>query len=300
MKIKNILSFLLTMFMSMMGINTFAYDIAVENADGVTIYYNFINNNELELEVTYLSYNNPSTYNGDVVIPEEIIYMNMKRKVTRIGSYAFQNSTNLTSVTIPNSITSIFEGAFKNCSNLASMNITNSIRSIGNSAFYKCTGLTVVNIPNSVTTIGSYAFYGCTSLTTLFLGENISYIYNFAFADCEKLKNVFNYSLKALSYLGGSVLYTYIDKDVFNNSLIKYARLHVPSTSINEYKSTSPWSDFGRIIAMSDMELGVENVENEKIASSTYFLFNGQQVIKPQKGLNIVKNGNKVIKVIVK
>ena len=41
---------LLAMLMSMMGINAFAHDIEVENADGVTIYYNYINDgNELEV-----------------------------------------------------------------------------------------------------------------------------------------------------------------------------------------------------------------------------------------------------------
>ena len=42
---------LLAMLMSMMGINAFAYDIEVKNADGVTIYYNYINDG-MELEVT--------------------------------------------------------------------------------------------------------------------------------------------------------------------------------------------------------------------------------------------------------
>ena len=41
---------LLAMLMSMMGINAFAYNIMVKNADGVTIYYNYINDgNELEV-----------------------------------------------------------------------------------------------------------------------------------------------------------------------------------------------------------------------------------------------------------
>ena len=35
--------FLLSLLMSMFGASAFAYDIAVENADGVTIYYNYIN-----------------------------------------------------------------------------------------------------------------------------------------------------------------------------------------------------------------------------------------------------------------
>ena len=47
--------------------NVYAYDIAVENADGATIYYNYINNGE-ELEVTYNELWKDS-YSGVVVIP---------------------------------------------------------------------------------------------------------------------------------------------------------------------------------------------------------------------------------------
>ena len=135
------LSILLTLLMSMAGIKAYAYDIAVENADGVNIYYNYYNEGK-ELEVTFLSSNhsyqdNKNAYVGNVVIPEEVTYMNRTRKVTSIGSDAFKYSS-LTSVTIPNSVTSI-----------------------GGSAFYYCSSLTSVTIPNSVTSIGSYAFEYC-------------------------------------------------------------------------------------------------------------------------------------------
>ena len=90
-----------------------AYDIAVENADGVTIYYNYYNDGT-ELEVTYNQYGTYS-YFGEVNIPEEVTYMGRKRKVTSIGNRAFRNCSDLTSVTIPNSVNSIYDYAFQNC-----------------------------------------------------------------------------------------------------------------------------------------------------------------------------------------
>ena len=117
-----------------------AHDIEVQNADGVTIYYNYTNNGT-ELAVTYggSSYSSYSDeYQGNVAIPEEVTYMNRTRKVTSIGDYAFYDCSGLTSVTIPNSVTSI-----------------------GDYAFSGCSGLTSVTIPNSVTSIGSYAFEYC-------------------------------------------------------------------------------------------------------------------------------------------
>ena len=88
-----------------------AYDIEVKNADGVTIYYNYINDGT-ELEVTFL---NSYYYQGNVAIPEEVTYMNRTRKVTSIGYKAFYRCEGLTSITIPKSVTSIGEYAFFDC-----------------------------------------------------------------------------------------------------------------------------------------------------------------------------------------
>ena len=79
-----------------------------------------------------------SKYSGDVSIPSTVNYGGMEYSVTSIGVRAFEGSSGLTSVTIPNTVTSI-----------------------GNNAFEGCRGLTSVTIPNSVTSIGSYAFNGC-------------------------------------------------------------------------------------------------------------------------------------------
>ena len=80
--------------------------------------------------------------------------------VESIGSYACYNCTNMTSVTIPNSVTSIGGSAFSGCSGLTSVTIPNSVASIGEYAFRDCSALTSVTIPNSVTSIGSSAFKG--------------------------------------------------------------------------------------------------------------------------------------------
>ena len=65
----------------------------------------------------------------------------------------------LKSVVITNG-TSIGEGAFSGCTNLTSVTIPNSVTNIGNSAFYGCRSLRSVTIPNSVTSIGYGASFG--------------------------------------------------------------------------------------------------------------------------------------------
>ena len=148
-----------------------AYDIAAENEDGVTIYYNYINNGT-EFEVTYKSLSSSDHYSAAVInIPEEVTYMSRTRKVTSIGDYAFQHCTSLTSVTIPNSVTSIGDEAFLGCSRLASVTIPNSVNSIGRLAFDDCISLTSITIPNSVTSIGERAFQYCSSLTSVYITD---------------------------------------------------------------------------------------------------------------------------------
>ena len=169
-----------------------AHDIEVKNSDGVTIYYNYINNGT-ELEVTFRGsyydfYSNE--YQGNVVIPEEVTFMNRTRKVTSIGTLAFADCSGLTSVTIPNSVTSIEYGAFSVCLGLTSVTIPNSVTSIGDGAFDHCSGLTSVTIPNSVTSIGDDAFRECSSLTSVTIGNSVTSIGGSAFSGCSGLTSV--------------------------------------------------------------------------------------------------------------
>ena len=220
------LTFLLTMLMCIAGVKVFAHDIEVKNNDGLTIYYNWMNN-KTELSVSYRGYHYGEYYNeysGNVVIPKSVEYENKTYSVTSIGSYAFYNCTGLTSVTIPNSVTSIGFGAFYNCNNLTSVNISdleawcrisfdsnplsyahhlflngkevkeliipNSVTSIGSGAFGGCTGLTSVYIPNSVTSIGDRAFAGCNNLTSVYIPNSVTSIGNSAFSGCKSLTSV--------------------------------------------------------------------------------------------------------------
>ena len=156
-----IISFYLTILVSIIGVKAYAHDIEVKNADGVTIYYNWINN-KTELAVTFhgTDYNSNQNhkYSGTVVIPESVNYSGNNYRVTSIGNHAFYWCTGLTNISIPYSVTSIGGAAFCVCTGLTSVTIPNSVSSVGGLAFCDCTGLTSITIPNSVISIGSGAF----------------------------------------------------------------------------------------------------------------------------------------------
>lgn len=211
--------------------------------------------------------------------------VSIPNSVTIIGRGTFQNCYNLTSVTIPNSVTTIGNEAFAYCSSLTSVTIPNSITTIGRGAFMNCHGLTVVTIGNSVTSIGNSAFAGCERLVSVTIGNSITSIEDYAFFTCISLKDVYCYA-EHVPNTGGSVFY----------DLPTSATLHVPASSINDYKNTASWSGFGKIVALKDGDpSGVKAIKNgEQNDNAPVFNLNGQRVDTPAKGIYI-KNGRKVL-----
>ena len=183
------LFFLFSILLSMVGTKALAYDIKVKNADGEKFYYNYIND-EKELAVTYSSEYSYNTYSGSVVIPEEVTYEGITRKVTSIGEKAFYKCHRLTSITIPNSVKTIGNNAFAECDELTSITIPNSVTSIGMSVFRQCNKLTSVTIGNSVTSIGASAFYFCESLTSITIPYGVTIIESSVFQGCSALTSI--------------------------------------------------------------------------------------------------------------
>ena len=110
--------------------------------------------------------------------------------VTSIGGNTFHSCRNLTSITIPNSVTSIYGGAFMYCSGLTSFTIPNSVTTIGSSTFFACSNLATIIIPNSVTEIGGDAFAGCSSLISVEIPSSVTSIGTNPFSSCSGLEQI--------------------------------------------------------------------------------------------------------------
>jgi hypothetical protein len=115
--------------------------------------------------------------------------INIPSSVTDIGENAFQDCSNLTTVTGLAGVTSIFSSAFQNCAKLSSITLQEGLENIGDWAFYNCPLLQTVTLPKSLTSISSYAFRN-TELTSIDIPKNVTNIGAQAFRDCSKLAEV--------------------------------------------------------------------------------------------------------------
>ena len=195
--------------------------------------------------------------------------------VKEIGDYAFDYCSGLTSVTIPNSVTEIGTWAFCNCSSLTSIDIPNSITSIRYGAFAGCSGLTSVTVPNSVTVIEGQAFYDCSGLTSLTIPSSVKEIGLYILYGCPSLADVYCYAEEVPT----------TDRSAFGDAPISSATLHVPAGSVDAYKTTSPWSEFGTIVALD------EEPEVKKCAMPIIAFIGGKLIIRCEtEGVKYVCN----------
>ena len=105
----------------------------------------------------------PKDTSGPIVVPA----MLGGRTVATIGKYAFHECSDVTRVTMPDSVTRIGYRAFSGCVGLESVILSGGLKTIGEYAFFGCNGLLSVTIPPDVTAISPHAFEGCNSLVSV-------------------------------------------------------------------------------------------------------------------------------------
>ena len=210
--------------------------------------------------------------------------LTLPASITEIGSSAFYGCSGLTSVILPAGITEIGEKAFDGCSGLTSLILPAGITSIGWCAFYGCSGLTSINLPSGITSIGNYAFDGCSGLTSLNLPASLTTLYGGALYGCSGLTSIYVYSEKVPK----------MGNDVFTGCDAKKCTVYVPKGTYDDY-----WlSNFGYFENIVEFDAtGIDKTTTSTDAKEvSRYSVNGQRLVGPTKGLNIVKYSDGSVK----
>lgn len=83
------------------------------------------------------------------------------------STFTLEDTPNLESVIVGDSVTSINDRMFKNCTSLKSAVMGNAVTHIGDEAFMGCTGLDILSIGESTQTIGTNAYADCTGFSRI-------------------------------------------------------------------------------------------------------------------------------------
>ena len=202
----------------------------------------------------------------------------------KLGDYVFFDCSGLTSLTLPSSVTKIGCYALSNCIGLTSLTLPSSVTEIGEHAFLNCRGLTNFTIPSGVTKIGAGAFFCCYGLISLTIPSSVTSIGGFAFNDCSGLTSIYAYMEKLPET--GSNLFLGCDA--------KNCTVYVPKGTGDAYF----WSSFGYFDKIVEFDAaGIDKVTTSTDVEevSRYYL-NGQRLVGPTKGLNIVKYSDGSVK----
>ena len=181
------------------------------------------------------SFISKKAYQGDVVIPGTIEYQGITYMVTGVQETTFNDSPNLTSVSIPSTVLSLGTAPFMDCPSLAAImvdeenpafsvvdgllydhdksmliacpatrtedvTIDESVETICRSAFDWCSQVSRIVIPTAVKEVGPRAFYNCDKLTDIVLPDGITVLPDSMMFNC---KSLVQFSFPAsLTYIG--------------------------------------------------------------------------------------------------
>ena len=213
------MSVILIMILLLLGLSekVFAADKynTTSTINGVTANWEYELNDSNEIE--NLKCTNASELSGNITIPGFLD----EKTVVSVGSEAFKSATNITGVTVSDSIHSIEYGAFNGCNSLTSVDL-GSVTKLSFDVFKNCTSLTSITIPKTLkegavspclnnqnitsitleeglTVVPSYLCAN-TGITEITIPSSVKEIDYKAFQDCSNLTNVDLGQLEKISF----------------------------------------------------------------------------------------------------
>ena len=225
-------------------------------------------------------------------IPSEIEYGELKYTVTSIDESVFSSNTNIKEIIIPKtvkntefgSLEGITSNPFSGCLSLETIEVeegnpaicsvdgvlfnkdkTNllcyptasprelytvpdGVKRVATGAFFNNQHLRKIVLPDNLESLGYSVFANSKSLEEVVLPSNIKELPFSLFKNCIKLKDIYYHS-KTVPITGA---------DVFGGVDLSQITLHVPAKSIDSYKSSIPWNQFGAIVPLETQTYKIE------------------------------------------
>ena len=98
--------------------------------------------------------------------------------------------------------------------------------------------------------IGEYALAFCSELTSVTIPRSVVHIDHAAFYGCSGLEDVYCFADNVPTTV----------RSAFQAIPLATATLHVPAASVEKYKATSPWNEFGSIEALYEPNTYIQNI----------------------------------------
>lgn len=246
--------------------------------------------------------------------------ISLPSSVTFIDAGAFNGCRNLTNLVLPSNLTYIGKAAFCSCIGLTNLILPSSLTHIGRGAFDSCSNLASLTLPSGITWLEKDAFYGCNALTDvrcviddlkkylengeerfdfdckikyiyegdeitqLMIPSTVSCIGDNVFQKCDKLSSIYvNWSVPAK--IASSAFISAYDNCI----------LYVPKGTLQDYRLANGWKYFNNIVEFDPT--GIDKVTTSADAKElSRYSVNGQRLLAPTKGLNIVKYSDGSVK----
>lgn len=154
------------------GMGAFSYCRALESIT----FPDSITEIELDCVINTPFYDNEDNWDGGVLyIGKHLI----EAKTDIAGEYSVKEGTIV-----------IAASAFYNCSDITKITLPDSITHIDDYAFNECSALKSISIPEGVVSIDACAFDGCSSLESLVIPSTVTYLGKGILGSCVNLSNV--------------------------------------------------------------------------------------------------------------
>lgn len=175
---------------------------------------------------------NGEHYSGDVIVPSSVEHEGIEYLVSGISNWAFENCSEITNISMPQSIKEIGESAFAGCSQLSHLSFPDSIKYLEICVCYGCEKLCSLHLPSGIQGIGRSAFNGCKSLEEFVVPDSVKEIDGMVFKNCSNLKKIYwGKSVKKV----GSDLFTgcYSFGEVYISDISKWCKTEFASETAN-------------------------------------------------------------------